>query len=434
LNSSLTTSPSSSRTVTSPAQVLNAPSGNSDPLLPEAGVVALVPYRWSQVWQPCNHILTRLARYFHVVWVNPAQNWSDAFLNISNLRVPPHDAGPGFSVYQAPAWLPALYRPGGLAEWASRKRLAQARERLVRCGCKKIILYIWRPEFAAALDSMPFDLSCYHIDDEYSFSTVDLPNSEQEARLIARVGQVFIHSPALLEKKGKINPNTTFAPNGVDFHSYAQSVPEPADIASVPHPRIGYSGHIKKQLNWPLILELTARHREWSFVFVGAPNRHPEIVGYLNELSRCPNVHFLGAKTVQQLATYPQHFDVCVMPYRLDDYTKYIYPLKLHEYLASGRPVVGAPIDSLLSFRDVVRLPETPGQWSEAIAESLAPPANSNEVRASRQALARRHDWSTLVRHIAATLASRLGPDVAHRFCQLVPGEEETTPSLSKPS
>jgi glycosyltransferase involved in cell wall biosynthesis len=385
------------------------------------GVVALVPYRWSHIWQPCNHILTRLARYFQVVWVNPAHNWSDPILNRSNLHIPIHDAGSAFSVYQSPAWLPALYRPSGLADWVSRKRLAQARERLIRQGCRKIILYIWRPEFSRALESIPFDLSCYHIDDEYSFSPVDLPNSDQEARLIAAVGQVFIHSPALLEKKGKLNPHTAFAPNGVDFHAYAQSVPEPSDVAGIPRPRIGYTGHIKKQLDWPLLLNLTARHPEWSFVFVGAANRHPEIVGFIDELSRRPNVRFLGSKTVQQLARYPQHFDVCLMPYRRDGYTRYIYPLKLHEYLASGRPVVGAPIESLLPFRDLVRLPETPDQWSAAIADSLGLAANSKAQSAKRQALALQHDWNVLVRQIAETLALRLGPEVSRRLEQLPP-------------
>jgi glycosyltransferase involved in cell wall biosynthesis len=386
------------------------------PYVPQVGVVAMVPYRWSNIWQPCNHVLTRLARYFHVVWVNPAHQWSDALLNREALSVPAHDAGPGFAVYQPEFWLPDVYRPRALARWVFRQRLAHAREMLLRRGCSKIVLYLWRPQFGDAMTSMPFDLSCYHIDDEYSFSPVDIPIPESEKRLIAQAGQVFIHSPALLEKKGNINPHTAFVPNGVDFQSYAQPVPEPADIAEIPHPRIGYSGHIKKQLDWPLLLDLTARHPEWSFVFVGAPNRHPEIVAHIDQLSRRPNVRFLGSKSVQELATYPQHFDVCLMPYARNDYTKYIYPLKLHEYLASGRPVVGAPIASLEPFRHLVKLPETSEQWSAAIAESLGPVANSTEQRTKRQAAAKQHDWEILVRQIAETMSLRLGPDYSSRI------------------
>ena len=67
-----------------------------------------------------------------------------------------------------------------------------------------------------------------------------------------------------------------------------------------------------------------------------------ELLSVLAELEEQPNVHFLGAKTPEELVGYPAHFDACIMPYRMDDYTKYIYPLKLHEYLASGRPVVAS--------------------------------------------------------------------------------------------
>ena len=401
---------------------------NSGPLFPEVGILAMVPYRWSHVWQPCNHILTRLARYFHVVWVNPPQNWSDVFFQRDSLHVPPHDYGPGFRVYQSPAWLPNLYRPRRLANLVFSQRMAHVQQRLIRSGCKRIVLYLWRPEFARALQSVSFDLSCYHIDDEYSFSPIDLPIPPVEARLIQDVDHVFIHSPALLEKKGKINPHTTFTPNGVDFNSYAQVVPEPADIAGIPHPRIGYSGHIKKQLDWPLLMHLAARHPEWSFVFVGDANRHPEIVGYLDQLSRLANVHFLGGKSVQELASYPQHFDVCLMPYSRDDYTRYIYPLKLHEYLASGRPVVGTPIASLEPFRHIVHLPETPDEWSAAIAHSLDLDANSDEQRAVRQSVAMKHDWDILVRNIAEAMALRLGPEFYSRMAQ--ESSFEVKPSL----
>src|SRR5216683_328910 len=384
-------------------------------LIPDVGVLALVPDLWHWQWQPRHQVMTRLARYFPVVWMNPAEYWRKS-LRLRTL-LPSQDGVPipesDFVVHTASPFLPLLYSPRKLAKYTLRKRLETARQTLVRKGCTKVALYLWRPEFAAALDQIPADLSCYHIDDEYTFSTVDTPISEEERNLIARVDQVFIHSPALLEKKGKINPHTSFTPNGVDFDAYAQPVQEPDDLRKIPHPRIGYSGHIKRQLDWQLLRDLTARHPNWFFVFVGSANAHSEILGHVEELSRRKNVRFLGSKTALQLAAYPQHFDVCVMPYRNDDYTKYIYPLKLHEYLASGRPVVGTPIPSLVAFRDSVRLPENAEQWTVAIAQSLEPMANTMESRAARQAVAKSHDWNILVRQIAQTMANRLGPAYA---------------------
>jgi len=407
--------PVSEGVITPGARECSASSTLSSPMFPEVGVIALVPDEWQLQWQPRHQVMTRLARYFPVLWMNPAEEWRRSF-SLSRIFTRREESpGPerGFVVHTPSAFLPKLYSPRWLAQLSFRKRIEHARAALLRRGCRKIVLYLWRPEFAPALDCIPHDLSCYHIDDEYTFSPVDQPVPEQELNLIKKTGVVFIHSPALLQKKGKINPCTLFTPNGVDFDLHAQPVSPPSDIADIPYPRIGYSGHIKKQLDWMLLHELTARHPELFFVFVGSANAHPEIVGHINELSRRKNVRFLGAKTTRELAAYPQHFDVCIMPYARDDYTKYIYPLKLHEYLAGGRPVVGTRIASLEAFSGVVRLAESVDQWSSALADSLAAPSNSVEARAKRQAVAREHDWFIIVRKIALALAERLDPHYA---------------------
>ena len=414
--------------IVAPRNLSAAPAPDS-PLLPEIGVLALVPDLWHWQWQPRHQVMTRLARYFNVVWLNPAEDWRKS-LRMEKFQARREElpvAEKGFVVHTSSPFLPELYSPRWLAKAFLRKRLENALAILRKRRSRKIVLYLWRPEFASVLDLIPFDLTCYHIDDEYSFSPVDLPVSEAEARLIAKVDQVFIHSPKLLEKKGRINRHTAFAPNGVDFELYANPVPEPSDLAGIPHPRIGYSGHIKKQLDWTLLLDLTARHPEWSFVFVGAPNAHPEIVAYIQQLSERKNVRFLGSKTVQELAAYPQHFDVCVMPYKQDDYTKYIYPLKLHEYLASGKPVVGTPIASLLPHRDVLLLPETAEEWSSAISESLRPETNTAKQRSVRQNLARQHDWKVLVQHIAEGIVQHLDSPFSDRLAQYMQAQKETT-------
>ena len=379
------------------------------PLLEDVGVMAMVPDLWGALWQPRHHVLSRLARYFHVVWVNPPHEWHDSFKSRRDSAAPLVDCPPGFAVFDSPLWLPKIYRPRWLAKFTFKRRLELARRVLMRRGCRKTVLYVWRPELGEALNCVPFDLSCYHIDDEYSFSAVETAIPDVEARLIADVGQVFIHSPALLDKKGKINPHTAFVPNGVDYHAYATAVGEPADLAPIPHPRIGYTGHIKKQLDWPLLLSLSAQHPEWSFVLVGPVNPHPEILPAIQKLSRQANVFFLGSKTVWELAAYPQHFDVCIMPYRQDAYTRYIYPLKLHEYLAAGRPTVGTRLPSLAGFSDVVLLVETPEQWNNALVAALSPAEQNDVRRAARQAVAKRNDWDVLVEKIAGIMAERLG-------------------------
>lgn len=398
------------------------------PLLPDVGVLALVPDEWNLTWQPRQQVLLRLARYFHVVWVNPPRHWRWWERQDTGRAVPgpePVGGADRFVVYKPR--LPLFYRPPRLARLMQGLRLNRARAILVRRRCTAILLYLWRPQFADALDLVPFTQSYYHIDDEYSFLERETPLSDEERRLIGAVDQVFVASRGLLAGKGGINGHTAFVPNGVDFRAYAAPWPEPPELATIPRPRIGYTGVIKPQLDWPLLDRLTAARPDWSFVFVGPVQREATTLAAVAELGRRANVHFLGFKAPEALAAYPQHFDVCMMPYRINHYTNQIYPLKLHEYLASGQPTVGTPIATLTAFAEVVTLARGPRAWVEGIERALAPAATAAEKRATRQSVAREHDWELLVHTIARTMAERLGPAWVSRLDQALGRHEVLT-------
>jgi glycosyltransferase involved in cell wall biosynthesis len=377
-----------------------------------------------------HHLMARLTHFCHVLWVNPALPWRESLKAKRQACVESNEvAYPRFSTYTPQPWLPEFYRPSWLADLSLRQRLVRARRILQQRGCKKIVLYLWRPEFEPTLRMIPVDMSCYHLEDEYSFSRVEKPVDPVEARLLSGVDQVFILSPALFEKKARFNPHTMYLPGGVDYRSYSQALPEPHDLAAIPHPRIGYVGSLKWQIDWNLLIYLARQHPEWSFVLVGPKSPHPEIAAALDALSARANVHFLGGKPSSEMIAYPQHFDVCIMPYGDNDYTKYIYPLKLHEYLASGRPLVGTPIASLSPLGAVVSLPTNAREWSRAIVDALAPSANTPERRQARQDFAHQHDWDALVRRIAETIAQRLGRPFSQAFAQdAVPSAAQTSP------
>jgi glycosyltransferase involved in cell wall biosynthesis len=380
----------------------------SEALLPEVGVVALVPDRWGDQWQPRHQVMSRLGRYFQVAWVNPAPDWRDVLADPGRFRIGDPTPCSGLRIH-SPDWtLPRFYRPALVARGTQRMRWAGARRKLRGAGCRSLVLYLWRPDFEAAIGAAPWDLCCYHIDDEYTFETTDGPVPRQEARVIEAVDEVFIHSPALIEKKGSINPHTSYVPNGVDFEAHSTWSEEPEDLSPIPHPRAGYTGWLKNQLDWPLIGQIVAQNPEWSFVFVGAV-RHPELEAVIARLARAPNVHFLGAKTSKELTHYPQHFDVCMMPYRVDGYTRYIYPLKLHEYLAGGRPVIGTPIRTLRDYEAVVDLATTPEEWDHALTRARVPGADARARSQARRSVAEQHDWSHIVEGVARRIAARLG-------------------------
>jgi len=409
------------------------------PYFADVGVLALVPDEWRSNWLGRHQILTRLAEYFHVLWCAPPKGWRQRdwwqerwLSNRQPTAEVNNSRSPGLIIYYGDKWFPAIGRPRILARWSERERLRFARQMLLKRGCRKIVLYLCRPEFESALDLVRHDLSCYHIADEYSLSEIEQPIDPSEARLITRVDQMFIHSIAMLEKKGKLNPCTAFIPNGVDYDSFATLQSEPAELKSIPHPRIGYVGRVKQRLNLALAIELARHHREWSFVFVGAQDGIGNHAGFLQQLAELPNVYVIGEKPVTALPAYTQHMDVCLLPYEINGYTKFIYPLKLHEYLASGRSVVGSPIRTLEEFSQIIKLARTTDEWSQAIKRSLSDGESSAEKIKARQAVARQHDWAKLVASIAQILCRRLGPSYLERFEESRPGDYVAGPSFDR--
>lgn len=382
--------------------------------MPEVGVIAFVPEKWAEPVRARHQLMPRLARYFNVVWMEPPEGWRECWFGTRRqlkAAVPPPDA-PGFSIYDSCPELPLFYKPRFAASLTERLRLRRARSILAARGAKKFVLYLWRPQFAEALDRVDHDLSLYHIVDEYNFSETEQANDNRETRLIRRVGQVIVHSPALMEKKGGMNPNTAYLPNGVDYDAFTTPRTQPADLAKIPHPRIGYVGVIKKELDLPLLLNLSERHGEWSFVFVGPIGYIGDRVDVLNALKARPNVYFLGEKPLVDLPAYNQHIDVGLLSYHDSAFNKYIFPLKLHEYLAAGCAVVGTPIETLRAFKDVITLATTADEWSRALTDALSPGARDAARVEMRRATARRYDWNRIADGVAHLIAKRLGNEL----------------------
>jgi glycosyltransferase involved in cell wall biosynthesis len=391
------------------------------PCITDVGVIALVPDKWKAFWETRHFILSGLSEYFPVVWCEPPYSRQNFWKNSVDSEFGLDSSFfPGLSVYQPERWLPNIGRPSFLSYWMGKKRLNNARDLLVSQGCRKIIVYLWRPNFQAALDLMNYDLSCYHIDDDYTLGNSHHVLIKTERKIVSRVDQVFVTSPGLLAEKEHLNHHTLFVPNGVDYHAFATPCTEPEDLLPIPHPRIGYVGLIKQQLNLPLLLDLARRNRDLSFVLVGPQRLHEEVTRSTTELSRLSNVYFLGPKPLEALPAYQQHMDVSLLCYKVNSYTHCVYPLKLHQYLASGTPIIGSRIRSLEDFVSVIDIADTADEWNLCIKNVLSPGYVSEEKAEKRRGIAQQHDWKRLVEKIAYTLCLRLGSPYVERIKELV--------------
>ena len=384
----------------------------------DVGILALVPSQWEGYsWRPTHYILSRLARYYKVLWVSPSLNYKNVFHPKSFWSTSRglNKISPNFWTYSPERYLPQLpirYGLSGLNEFVDGIRVRKIKSMLTAMGIKRLILYVWRPQFGSYVGKFNEELVCYHVDDEYTFSAVEQPISESESKLLKNSDIVFILSKSLLEKKGKLNPATYYSPMAVDFEHYRRIAEDESvhfnDLTSIPKPRIGYVGIIKSQIDLKLMLGISRKRKDWSIVIVGPINKnHKEINETIELLRRESNVYFLGGKKYDDLPGYIKDLDICLMCYRKTDYTKYIFPLKLYEYLACGKPIVAASLEILEEFKDVLYFADTQEDWIENIQRCLED--QNTKMEQKRIAVARENSWDKRVKDIVSIFQEKLG-------------------------
>lgn len=190
-----------------------------------------------------------------------------------------------------------------------------------------------------------------------------------------------------------------FLPNGVDYGRFSKRVEtEPEDINVVPRPRIGYTGRLNRKVDFELFYELACARPDWNFVMVGPTgNMDGTSNKWYQKCVQRANIRFLGEKPVHALPAYVASMDVNLMCYaqRANLWTPWIYPLKLHEYLATGKPIVSADLDSVREFSSVVRIATTTEEWISAIERALE--ESDTEIRKARRETAARNSWDNRV-------------------------------------
>lgn len=316
--------------------------------------------RWNFVYQRPQHLLSRTARRWRV-WYVEEPVWSDT---------------PGLAIRQAGRQLSVVvpHLPHGTGpEEAIRLQRVMVDQLLAEQHIQNYALWYYTPMALLFSDHLHPRLTVYDCMDELSaFLSAPPLLIEQEKRLISRADVVFTGGYSLYEAKQKRHPQVYAFPSCIDYDHFIsarseqagpdstqQGLPNPADQQSIVGPRIGYSGVIDERLDLALIAELAQRRPDWQFVFLG-----PVAKINPNDLPQGPNIHYLGMKAYDELPAYFSNWQAAMMPFAINEATRYISPTKTPEYLAAGLPVVSTPI------RDVLR---TYGGWERVvIADSVS--------------------------------------------------------------
>src|SRR5262249_5057917 len=228
--------------------------------------------------------------------------------------------------------------------------------------------------------------------------------------LLRGVDLVFANGSTLWKQKNRYG-NALNVPMGVDFALFSRAQLEetavPSDLEAIKPPRIGYVGNVNAKVDFELLEFIARTEPQWSVVLVGPSNINiPELRANYERLRLLPNVHHLGFRPLQILPNYVRGLDVCLMCYRTDGWAYYGYPLKLHEYLAGGKAVVGSDLPSIREFSGVISIARSPEEWQQAIESALN--ANTSAQIARRVEVARENTWDERVRVIEEAIARKM--------------------------
>ena len=146
--------------------------------------------------------------------------------------------------------------------------------------------------------------------------------------------------------------------------------PEPADLRDIPHPRLGFVGNFDAtRIDYDGLAVLAKARPDVQFVFIGPWNASEEHRATFESL---PNIHLLGRREQRECPPYLRHVDICIIPFAVNALTASIYPLKINEYLAIGKPVLATPFSKdIQDFRDNIDLAPI-GEWPGMIEEVMA--------------------------------------------------------------
>jgi UDP-galactopyranose mutase len=303
----------------------------------EQGSIDLVCFshlRWDFVYQRPQHLMSRSALERRVFYIEePLPTDGKARYEIVENK--------GVRVVH-----PLL--PEGLDEEQTNAALQQLVDQLFEAEeIEQPILWYYTPMALSFTRHLNASLVIYDCMDELSLFKGAPPSlKKNEDELFERADLVFTGGYSLYESKRSKHNNIHSFPSSIDaahFGKAQKTQTDPKDQAKIPHPRLGFYGVIDERMDLNLLSEISKAHPEWHLVILG-----PVVKIDPNTLPKADNIHFLGMKSYEELPGYLSGWDVALLPFEMNDSTRFISPTKIPEYLAGGKPVVSVPI------RDVV--------------------------------------------------------------------------------
>jgi glycosyltransferase involved in cell wall biosynthesis len=292
--------------------------------------------RWDFVFQRPQHLMTRFAQARNVFY------WEEPIFG--------SHPNPYLEIEQH---LPNLWRCiPHLPEGCAHERIVEMTKILLDAFLQERmtstpVFWYYTPLAFEFSRTFATDLVVYDCMDELSafmFAPPQLKYMEQQ--LMSRADLVFTGGQSLYEAKRGSHTNIHAFPSSIDkghFRSARQLMPQSDDQASVTGIKLGFYGVIDERFDQELIRQMADKRPDWNFMLIG-----PVVKIDPAELPQAPNIHYLGCKNYQELPVYLSGWDVALIPFLLNESTRFISPTKTPEYLAAGKPVVSSAITDVV--------------------------------------------------------------------------------------
>jgi UDP-galactopyranose mutase len=294
-------------------------------------IICFSHLRWNFVYQRPQHLLSRFAKNNRVFFIEEPI-WDAGLETVSITRVSNN----------VTVVVPHLCS-GNSGRFAVTFQKAMLDKLLDEMNITDYIFWYYSPMALAFSDHADPKLIVYDCMDELSsFMNAPPALKENEARLLKRADVMFTGGYSLYRAKKHLHHNVHPFPSSIDkehfFSARAKSFEEEL-YNHIPHPRFGFYGVIDERFDMELLEKVASKKTHWSFILIGPVVKISE-----DNIPKLKNIHHLGAKSYEELPACLSGWDVSIMPFALNEATRFISPTKTPEFLAAGKPVISTPI------------------------------------------------------------------------------------------
>jgi glycosyltransferase involved in cell wall biosynthesis len=328
---------------------------------------------WDWVWQRPQQFLSRLSQKRKILFVETVRPDDSLVTAVGQLRTAENFPNITILRLQFPGW---RWHDGDYVDKERRRIVQEALQGPLKGQFDNPVQWFYDPmavtAFAGQMDEIATVYDCMDELSKFRGAPPEIINRESE--LLEQADVVFTGGRKMWESKSQKNENCHFYGCGVDINHFGKArtdeVSIPEDVREIRKPILGYFGVVDERMDYELMAKLADSNPNWSVVVIGPRTKVEE-----STLPKRSNLHWLGGRDYNQLPAYCKAFDVCLMPFALNEATEYINPTKSLEYMATGRPIVSSAVaDVVRNFGSVVHIGNSHDEFVELCRQALAQP------------------------------------------------------------